>query len=211
MTANDGAPEPEGEPRFSFVDKRKVDPATGKPRSSGPDLDDVDREAAKLVAEEKAKDAENGTADPKDAQIAELTSQVAELQEELKRAQAEYVNSRRRIEMAADQRVSSAVGQVLSSLISVLDDIELGRQHGDVTEGTPFHAIATKLEDTLGSHGLTRYGAVGEEFDPALHEALMHEESDQVEVNTIKTVLQPGYQMHDKVLRPARVATHGPE
>ena len=69
---------------------------------------------------------------------------------------------------------------------------------------------AQKLEEILGSHGLKRFGAVGEEFDPNLHEALMHEDADDVETATISLVMQPGYQMNDRVLRPARVGTRGP-
>src|SRR5690625_7876465 len=86
----------------------------------------------------------------------------------------------------------------LTSLIGVLDDVELGRQHGDIAEGTPFHAIAQKLEDALATHGLERFGAVGDQFDPNVHEALMHEEADDVEVPTVSLVMQPGYRMHER-------------
>ena len=123
---------------------------------------------------------------------------------------AEYVNSRRRIEGAAQVSKEAAVAGVLGSLIGVLDDVELGRQHGDIVEGTPFHAIAQKLEEVLGSHGLKRFGAVGEEFDPNLHEALMHEDADGAEGTTISMVMQPGYSMNERILRPARVGTRGP-
>ena len=51
---------------------------------------------------------------------------------------------------------------------------------------------------------------MGEEFDPNLHEALMHEDADDVETATISLVMQPGYAMNDRVLRPARVGTRGP-
>ena len=102
------------------------------------------------------------------------------------------------------------MGRVLASLIGVLDDVELGRQHGDIAEGTPFHSISQKLEEVLASHGLHRFGAVGEAFDPNLHEALMHEQDDEATEATIHLVVQPGYRMHDRVLRPARVGTRGP-
>ena len=123
---------------------------------------------------------------------------------------SDLVNSRRRIEAAAEVSKEAAIAGVLGSLIGVLDDVELGRQHGDIVEGTPFHAIAQKLEEVLGSHGLKRFGAVGEEFDPNLHEALMHEDAEDVETPTISLVMQPGYAMNDRILRPARVGTRGP-
>lgn len=214
----DDAERPEGEPRFSFTDKRKVNPEDGTVRpsggtpaaegqGSGEPLDPIDAEAAKLF--EQAEQGEESV--PADAgRVAELEAQVAALSEQLKREQAEYVNSRRRIEGAAEVSKEAAVARVLGSLIGVLDDVELGRQHGDIAEGTPFHSIAQKLEEVLGSHGLTRFGAVGEEFDPNLHEALMHEDADDVETATISLVMQPGYRMRERVLRPARVGTRGP-
>lgn len=214
----DGSREGQGSSGFSFSDKRRVDPTDGSVRPSGPGapgagdarepVDPIDAEAAQLFAEADAGTAAPGAADP---QVAELEAQVQDLGEELKRSQAEYVNSRRRIEASAQASTQAAVGRVLSSLIGVLDDVELGRQHGDIAEGTPFAAIAAKLEDALRAHGMERFGAVGEEFDPSLHEALMHEDSDEVEVNTIRTVLQPGYRMQERILRPARVATYGPQ
>ncbi|MGY5763702.1 nucleotide exchange factor GrpE [Brachybacterium sp. DNPG3] len=217
----DDAQRREGEPRFSFTDKRKVDPTDGSVRPSEADaagqpgqadpaaadapVDPIDAEAAKLF--EQAAAGEDGAGD---ARIAELEAQVAALSEELKREQAEYVNSRRRIEAASEVAKEAAVGRVMASLIGVLDDVELGRRHGDIAEGTPFHAIAGKLEEVLAGQGLQRYGAEGEEFDPTLHEALMHEDSADAETTTISLVMQPGYRLNERILRPARVGTRGP-
>lgn len=240
MTEDQGTPDPErGEaaegdestPRFSFTDKRKVDPADGSVRpaeqgstqpgpsdggdpqgsdadASGSAPDPLDAEAAELF-DQAAKESDAGSEEA--GRVTELEAQVADLTEELKRAQAEYVNSRRRLEGAAQADTQAAVGKVLASLISVLDDIELGRQHGDIVEGTPFHSIAGKLEETLRGQGLERYGQAGDAFDPNLHEALMHQASQDAESDTVTMVMQPGYKVHDRVLRPARVATEGPE
>ena len=98
------------------------------------------------------------------------------------------------------------------SLLPVLDDVHLARQHGDL-EGGPFAAIADKLDLVLGRHGLTRFGEVGEAFDPAVHEALMHTEAELAEgtsVTTVVQVLQPGYRAGERVLRAARVAVADP-
>ncbi|MFC0674158.1 nucleotide exchange factor GrpE [Brachybacterium hainanense] len=212
MSESPSTPDPaegrEGEPRFSFTDKRKVNPEDGSVRPTEEPVDPIDAEAAELF-EKAAAEGEQPSAEAE--RVRELEAQVAELTETLKRDQAEYVNSRRRIEASAQAGQQAAIASVLTSLIGVLDDIDLGRQHGDIVEGTPFHAISQKLETALGSHGLERFGAVGEEFDPTLHEALMHEDSEDVEVNTITLVMQPGYRMHDRVLRPARVGTRGPQ
>lgn len=215
----DDAQRPEGEPRFSFTDKRKVNPEDGSVRPSGDTpaaegqgsdepIDPIDAEAAELF--DQAAQGEEDSAPADAGRVAALEGRITELTEQLKRDQAEYVNSRRRIEAAAEVSKEAAIAGVLASLIGVLDDVELGRQHGDIAEGTPFHSIAQKLEEVLGSHGLKRFGVVGEEFDPNLHEALMHEDADDVETNTISIVMQPGYAMHDRILRPARVGTRGP-
>ena len=225
MTENrsnpDDAQRPEGEPRFSFTDKRKVNPEDGSVRPSGDapasegqgaqePADSIDAEAAKLFEQAAAGEGGEDSVPADAGRVAELEGQVTALTEQLKREQAEYVNSRRRIEASAEVSKEAAVGRVLAALIPVLDDVELGRQHGDIAEGTPFYSIAQKLEEILGSHGLKRFGAVGEEFDPNLHEALMHEDADDVETATISLVMQPGYAMNDRVLRPARVGTRGP-
>lgn len=225
MTENpsnpDDAQRPEGEPRFSFTDKRKVNPEDGTVRPSGDvpasegqgaqdQVDPIDAEAAELFEQAAAGQGGDGSAPADAGRVAELEGRVTALTEELKREQAEYVNSRRRIEASAEAGKEAAAGRVLAALIPVLDDVELGRQHGDIAEGTPFHSIAQKLEEILGSHGLRRFGAVGEEFDPNLHEALMHEEADDVATATISLVVQPGYALNDRVLRPARVGTRGP-
>lgn len=224
MTEGQSTPEdrerPEGEPRFSFTDKRKVNPEDGSVRPSGSTpaaegqggtepVDPFDAEAAALF-DQAAQGGEDSSLPADAGRVAELEGRVTELSEQLKREQAEYVNSRRRIEGAAEVSKDAAVARVLGSLIGVLDDVELGRQHGDIVDGTPFHSIAQKLEEVLGSHGLRRFGAVGEQFDPNLHEALMHEDADDVETNTISIVMQPGYAMDERILRPARVGTRGP-
>ncbi|WP_193107259.1 nucleotide exchange factor GrpE [Brachybacterium sp. FME24] len=218
----DDAPGPEEEPGFSFTDKRRVNPEDGSVRPSGgtpasegqgsaEPVDPIDAEAAKLYEQAaQAEDGAGGSAPADAGRVAELEGKVTELSEQLKREQAEYVNSRRRIESAAEVNTQAAVGRVLASLIGVLDDVELGRQHGDIAEGTPFHSIAQKLEEVLSSHGLKRFAAVGEEFDPNIHEALMHEDADDVATATISLVIQPGYAVNDRVLRPARVGTRGP-
>jgi molecular chaperone GrpE len=199
-------------PAFTFHDRRRLDPDSGeaRPAEAAP--------SAEAAGPAAASAAETTAEDPLDAEAAALVAEdrdalaarITELEEQVKRDQAEYVNSRRRIENSADQRVRAAKASVLASLISVLDDVDLARQHGELEEGTPFHSIAGKLEDTVRKQGMSRFGEAGEVFDPSEHEALFHEESDDVEATVIKTVLQPGYRTEDQILRPARVQTQGP-
>jgi len=146
------------------------------------------------------------------------TALAAERLGDLQRLQAEYVNYKRRVDRdrAVDQE--RAIQTVLDSLLPVLDDIHAARLHGDLEDG-PFASIADKLESTLGKFGLVRYGEVGAEFDPMVHEALMHTAWDpsndalptDATATTVVTVLQPGYRQGERVIRPARVAVADPE
>jgi molecular chaperone GrpE len=145
------------------------------------------------------------------------TALAAERLGDLQRLQAEYVNYKRRVDRDRALDQERAIQTVLDSLLPVLDDIHAARQHGDLADG-PFASIADKLEATLGKFGLVRYGEVGAEFDPMVHEALMHTawDADNDELpkdataTTVVTVLQPGYRQGERVIRPARVAVADP-
>jgi molecular chaperone GrpE len=93
---------------------------------------------------------------------------------------------------------------VLTSLLPVLDDIDAARAHGDLTEG-PFASIAAKLEGILTSHGLERIDATGVEFDPNIHEALIQQQGEGIEVDTVQQILRAGYRTQGRVLRAAQV------
>jgi len=132
---------------------------------------------------------------------------------DLKRLQAEYVNYKHRVDRDRDVAKDRGVTQVIEALLPVLDDIHLAREHGDL-EGGPFASIADKLEGVLRRFGISRLGEKGEEFDPSVHEALMHVEADLDEdatVTTVVQVLQPGYKMGERVVRPARVSVADPK
>jgi molecular chaperone GrpE len=159
---------------------------------------------------------ETGTADISlDGILADLDkaqSAAAERLSDLQRLQAEFVNYRRRVDRDRDVARDKAVAGVLEALLPVLDDVYLARQHGDL-DGGPFAAIADKLDGVLQRFGLSRYGEQGEEFDPSVHEALMHTEAELPEgtkTTTVVQVLQPGYRTGDRVLRAARVAVADP-
>ncbi|MCG7428592.1 nucleotide exchange factor GrpE [Dermacoccus nishinomiyaensis] len=139
------------------------------------------------------------------------TKLAAERLSDLQRIQAEYVNYRNRVERDRAREKEATIGSVVESLIPVLDDIELARQHGDLTEG-PMSKIADKIESTLNRFGVARFGEVDEAFDPSVHEALMHVEAEApegVDGTFVVQVLQPGYKVGERVVRPARVSVAG--
>jgi molecular chaperone GrpE len=134
---------------------------------------------------------------------------TATLTADLQRLQAEYSNYRKRVER--DRAVASeiAVASVLSELLSTLDDIDRAAAHGELSGG--FKSVADQLIATTTKLGLEKYGTDGDEFDPQIHEALMHETSAEVTVPTASKILQPGYKFKERVLRPARVSVTDPE
>ena len=140
---------------------------------------------------------------------AESFDLTATLTADLQRLQAEYSNYRKRVER--DRAVASeiAIASVLSELLSTLDDIDRAAQHGELTGG--FKSVADQLINTTTKLGLEKYGQDGDEFDPQIHEALMHDTSADVKVATASKILQPGYKFKERALRPARVSVTDPE
>jgi molecular chaperone GrpE len=219
-------------------DRRKIDPETGRVREAyaahsgpatgtpaggagapdapgaGPSGAGASGQAGAANPGRDASDTEieNGLADQLAADLGAARSAAEERLADLQRLQAEYVNYRRRVDRDRDVARDHAIAGVLEALLPVLDDVHLARQHGDLESG-PFAAIADKLEATLSRLGLSRYGEPGQAFDPTVHEALMHTEAELAEGTTEPTVvqvLQPGYRIGERVLRPARVAVADP-
>jgi molecular chaperone GrpE len=188
-------------------DRRRIDPQTGQVREGG---EGVPVTPAQPTTQ--ADDTQLGTEAQADSETATENEMAAELLADLQRLQAEYVNYRKRVERDRDLARDLAVAGVLEALMPVLDDVQLARDHGDLDTG-PFAAIADKLEAALGRFGLQRFGAVGEPFDPAVHEALMHTQGqleEGVDVTTVTQVMQPGYKAGERLLRAARVAVADP-
>jgi molecular chaperone GrpE len=133
---------------------------------------------------------------------------LAERTADLQRLQAEYANYRKRVERDRLAVREQALANVLHELLPVLDDIGRAREHGELTGG--FKSVAESLEGIVVKLGLTAFGENGEPFDPTLHEALMHSYSADVTEPTAVQILQPGYKVGERIIRPARVAVAEP-
>jgi molecular chaperone GrpE len=144
-----------------------------------------------------------------DHEVETLRKQLAERTTDLQRLQAEYVNYKRRVDRDRDLVRETATARVLADLLPVLDDIDRARDHGELEGG--FKAVAESLERVVESFGLERFGKPGEEFDPRIHEALMHDYADGVDTTVAQTILQVGYRVGERVIRPARVAVVEPK
>lgn len=138
---------------------------------------------------------------------AELEKTSAEKQEYMdgwQRAKADYVNLLKRFE--TETKVSELRGKVgaVETLLPAFDALERAKEHGEIPEG--FAAIARQLESSFAALGLEELGAVGEKFDPALHDALGQDAAESAETDgTITVVLEKGWRVGDSVIRPAKV------
>jgi molecular chaperone GrpE len=184
-------------------DKRRIDPDTGAPREA----------AEQSAAPGPAAPAGQPPRDPSDligpsAQEALLTEALAERTADLQRLQAEYVNYKRRVDRDREASRELVIGSVLTELLGILDDVGRAREAGEL-EGA-FKAVAESLERVTEKLGLVRFGEKGDPFDPRVHEALLHNYSDEVDGPTATMVMQPGYRLGERILRPARVAVSEP-
>ncbi len=180
-------------------DNRKIDPETGQARQPKP---------ADETVEQAGEQADQPSLADNLASI-ELATQLAERTADLQRLQAEYSNYRKRVERDRAAVREQAVAGALVELLPVLDDIGRARDHGELTGG--FAKVSESLEAATGKLGLTTFGTKGEPFDPTVHEALIHSYSSDVTEPTCVEILQPGYRIGKRVLRPARVAVAEPE
>jgi molecular chaperone GrpE len=181
----------------------------------GPDTAEPAASQATSPEPEAAAVAPGGGEDeaPEDTEVvddlAKAQQDIAALTSDLQRLQAEYVNYKRRVDRDRDLVRQNATFQVLSGLLPVLDDIDRAREHGEVEGG--FKAVADSLERIVAGLGLEKFGEPGDEFDPNLHEALMHSHSPDVTTTTCQTIVHAGYRIGDRVVRPARVTVVDPE
>ncbi|MEK9166505.1 MAG: nucleotide exchange factor GrpE [Patescibacteria group bacterium] len=119
------------------------------------------------------------------------------------RAKADMINARKDEEKAREVVVKFAEERLLEALFPLADSLEQAIKAGG---GKGFENIYKQLRSIFASHGVTQVESLGRKFDPARHEALMLEEVDEEEKDDeIVEELSPGYEMHGRVLRPARV------
>ena len=162
-----------------------------------------------------APDSPSAAEDQLNAELADLVedlgpqSKEAELLADLQRLQAEFVNYKTRVERDRDVARNSAIAEVLRAILPALDDLSRAEAHGDL-EGSPFAAVVGKLRNAGDKFGLKAFGEKGDRFDPEIHNALVQTPSAEVTENVIADVVEPGFMLGDRLLRPAMVAVHIP-
>ncbi|MGN9774967.1 nucleotide exchange factor GrpE [Micromonospora sp. H33] len=224
------------EPRVVIRNKRKISETAGSDAAAADAGTDVPAEGlveeAEVVVDEiqveggEADGAKAGSppvvdapAEPAEPVAAAATSLGAELEalraeleertRDLQRVSAEYANYRKRVDRDRGLVTEQATGAVLAALLPILDDLDRAREHGDLVG--PFGAVAEQLTTALGKFGLTPFGEKGDPFDPTVHEAVAHQTSADVTEPTCVQVMRRGYQIGERLLRPALVAVADPE
>lgn len=144
---------------------------------------------------------------PAPAVAGEDRDETEELRERYLRLRADFDNFRKRNEREREELLRYALTEPLRELLPVVDNLEraLAAQATGEDLRRGVELIAKQLRETLRRFGLTPVAALGERFDPKLHEAVMREESTAVQAPTVVTELQRGYLLHDRLLRPAMV------
>jgi molecular chaperone GrpE len=174
-----------------------------------PEDDVVEVDSEGEDAPELAADAAGGDPAPEEPALDEQAVKVAELTADLQRLQAEYLNYKRRVDRDRDLVLQNAKASILQALLPVLDDIDRAREHGEVQGG--FKAVADSLSRVVSGEGLIRFGEPGDAFDPRVHEALMHGLSAEVTTTTCDKVVQAGYRIGERIVRPAMVTVVDPD
>lgn len=201
-------PQGGGEEPVVTGDNRRADPDTGEVRSSGGFFSSPfgrksdpgnPEEASQPISVELTED---GLA------LEAAQQEAAERTSDLQRVTAEYANYRKRVDRDRDLVVKNAKASVVTEMLTVLDDIDRADRHGDLTGA--FKAVAERLTGILTKSGLIQFGAVGDEFDPAQHEAVQFATSSEVTVQTVTSVMRHGYSLGDRLVRAAVVGVTGP-
>lgn len=150
----------------------------------------------------------NDSSETADASLEEKDAIDRELEifQDMQRLQADFVNYKARVERDRGLERQLAVAETLRAFLPALDDLDRAQAHGDLQDGTPMAAIAQKLRAAGEKLGLVAFGERGDKFDPELHEALVKNVSSEVTEPTVADVIERGYKLGERLIRPAKVA-----
>jgi len=183
---------------------------------TGGSVEELEREmretAEEAVSDKPADDAPAAAASGGDEA---LRAENQQLKDRYLRTLADFENFRKRNEREKADFFRHALGASLKDILPVLDNFDRALEHAE--EGDEFHKgvllIYKQLYDVLQKHGLRAIDETGVHFDPNVHEGVIREEDPSVPSHTVVAVLQKGYFLHDRLLRPAmvKVAVGGPD
>lgn len=167
------------------------------------DMPDIEMELEQTVPDEEIPE------EQEKSEFELLGEKFAELNERYVRLMAEYDNFRKRSQKERDDIYPNATAAALTKFLPVLDNFERAAvfEYSDNDFGKGFDMIYQSFLETLKSMGVEEIGVPGETFDPALHNAVMHIEDENLGENVVSMVMQKGYKIGDKIIRYAMVQT----
>lgn len=141
------------------------------------------------------------------SQLVEAQAKALEYKDGWQRSQAEFLNYKNRMARDNEMKYASMKGDIIKKVLPALDDLERALQNrpADDAWAGGIELIARKLQNILDAEGVKRIAAEGAVFDPNFHEAISHEPSEAVESGHVIAVVQNGYKLGERVIRPALV------
>ena len=154
--------------------------------------------------EQLAADAER---DALKKRLEEAEAKVSDYKDSWLRSQADFQNYKKRIERDNEMMYTSMKGDIIKKVLPALDDLERALQNRRAEDpwADGIELIARKLQNMLESEGVKRIEALGVEFDPNFHEAISHEPANGAKSGHVIGVVQNGYMLGERVIRPALV------
>ena len=139
--------------------------------------------------------------------LEEIETKLAETVDGWQRTQADFQNYKKRIERDNEMMFATMKGDIVRKILPVLDDLERAMQNrpADDAWASGIDLIVRKFQTVLDADGMKRIEAEGAEFNPAFHEAISHEEVEGVASGHVIAVVQNGYMLGERVIRPALV------
>jgi molecular chaperone GrpE len=134
---------------------------------------------------------------------------VEEYRDRAARAEAELANFRNRVERDRAANRDAVIAEVIRAVLPAMDDLNRAESHGDLA-GSPLEIVAQKIRTGFGRFGLVPVGEVGEAFDPNRHEAIVKLPTEGATSETVADVVEVGYALGDRLIRPAKVAVAAP-
>jgi molecular chaperone GrpE len=193
---------PLGDEEITSPGEEEVERAPSAPQPS-PSVEELQKKNEQLRA----------MLDDSASRAAQTQERLKDTHERLLRTAAEFDNFRKRAQKEKDDLRKFAVESLLKDFLPVADNLERALDHAEehdlrqVIEGV--RLVQKMLNDALGKHGIVAFSAVGQPFDPNVHEALMQEESDRP-AGTVISEMARGYKLHERLVRPAAVVVARP-
>lgn len=140
-------------------------------------------------------------------QLKEAEAKVVEYKDGWARTQADFQNFRKRVERDNESFRASTKGDILKKVLPVLDDLERALQNRPANDSwaSGIELVVRKFQNILDMEGVKKIEAKGLAFDPNFHEAISHEPSEEVESGYVIDIVQNGYVIGERVIRPALV------